>query len=108
MAQNTYDHPALCVGDKLFPRSRGGPAATSEWTGFRAMLPALARSRVFGPGCGFAPLNRRSVGAEAVVGIDLSGRKLALAAAHLECRDSQSTPPIFLPSSAHEPEVRGH
>lgn len=83
MAQNIYDDPAFFAGYSEFPRSREGLAGTPEWAAFRAMLPAIAGRRVLELGCGFGQLTRwlAEAGAEAVVGIDLSERMLARAAA---------------------------
>ncbi len=83
MAQNIYDDPAFFAGYSEFPRSREGLAGTSEWPAFRAMLPAVANKRVLDLGCGFGQLSRwlAETGAESVLGIDISERMLARAAA---------------------------
>ncbi len=83
MAQNIYDDPKFLAGYSEFPRSRDGLEATSEWPAFRALLPAVAGKRVVDLGCGFGQLSRwlGDQGASSVLGIDLSERMLARAAA---------------------------
>lgn len=83
MAQNIYDNPAFLAGYSEFPRSRDGLGATSEWPALRALLPAIAGKRVVDLGCGFGQLSRwlAAEGAVSVLGIDLSEKMLARAAA---------------------------
>jgi trans-aconitate methyltransferase len=83
LAQNIYDDPAFLAGYSEFPRSRDGLGATSEWPALRALLPAIAGKRVVDLGCGFGQLSRwlAAEGAASVLGIDLSEKMLARAAA---------------------------
>lgn len=83
MAQNIYDDDRFLAGYSEFPRSRDGLDATGEWPAFRALLPAIAGKRVVELGCGFGQLTRwlAAEGAASVLGIDLSEKMLARAAA---------------------------
>lgn len=83
MAQNIYDDPAFLAGYSEFPRSRDGLGATSEWPALRALLPAVTGKRVVDLGSGFGQLSRwpAAEGAASVLGVDLSEKMLARAAA---------------------------
>lgn len=83
MPQNKYDDPAFFAAYSAMPRSRGGLDAALEWPVLRAMLPDLRGKRVLDLGCGFGWHCRyaREQGAASVLGIDLSERMLARAAA---------------------------
>lgn len=83
MAQNIYDDPAFFEGYSQFPRSRQGLAGAGEWPSLRAMLPPLAGLDVLDLGCGFGPFCRYAIeqGAASAVGVDISERMLAEAAA---------------------------
>jgi SAM-dependent methyltransferase len=83
LAQNIYDDQAFFDGYSQFPRSREGLAAAGEWPALRAMLPPLKGAHVIDLGCGFGPFCRYAVaeGATEVVGVDLSEKMLAEAAA---------------------------
>lgn len=83
MAQNIYDDDRFLAGYSTFPRSRDGLAGTSEWPALQALLPAIAGRRVVDLGCGFGHLTRwlAAEGAASVLGIDLSEKMLARAAA---------------------------
>lgn len=83
MAQNIYDDAAFLAGYSEFPRSREGLSGTSEWPALRALLPPVRGRRVIELGCGFGHLCRwlATEGAQSVLGMDLSEKMLARAAA---------------------------
>lgn len=83
MAQNIYDDPAFLAGYSAFPRSVEGLAGTSEWPALRALLPPMVGRDVVDLGCGFGQLTRwlAAEGSASVLGIDLSEKMLARAAA---------------------------
>lgn len=83
MPQNKYDDPAFFAAYGDMPRSQGGLDAALEWPVLRAMLPDLRGKRMLDLGCGFGWHCRyaREHGAASVLGIDLSERMLARAAA---------------------------
>ncbi len=78
MAQNIYDDPDFFAGYSQFRRSREGLAGAPEWPTLRSMLPSLEGLRVLDLGCGFGWFARwaREMGAESVVGVDLSEKML--------------------------------
>jgi SAM-dependent methyltransferase/catechol 2,3-dioxygenase-like lactoylglutathione lyase family enzyme len=78
MPQNIYDNPDFFAGYSQFRRSREGLAGAPEWPALRSMLPPLAGLRVLDLGCGFGAFCRwaRQMGAESVLGVDLSQRML--------------------------------
>lgn len=78
MPQNLYDQPDFFAGYRQFRRSREGLAGAPEWPALRAMLPPLAGLRVLDLGCGFGAFARwaREMGAERVLGVDLSQNML--------------------------------
>ena len=83
MAQNIYDDEAFFAAYSGIPRSVQGLAGAAEWPTLRAMLPDVAGRRVVDLGCGFGWFCRWAAGAGAasVLGVDLSERMLARAAA---------------------------
>lgn len=83
MKQNKYDDPAFFAGYGAMARSVDGLEAAGEWPVLRAMLPDLSGKRVLDLGCGYGWHCRyaRAQGARAVLGIDLSEKMLARAAA---------------------------
>lgn len=83
MAQNLYDDDGFFAGYARLPRSMEGLAGAPEWPALRALLPNLCDSRVLDLGCGYGWFCRwaRGRGARAVLGIDVSEKMLARAAA---------------------------
>jgi ubiquinone/menaquinone biosynthesis C-methylase UbiE len=83
MTQNIYDTDEFFQGYSGLPRSVGGLDAAPEWPVLRALLPDLGGSRVLDLGCGFGWFCRwaRGQGAAPVLGIDVSEKMLARAAA---------------------------
>jgi SAM-dependent methyltransferase len=78
MAQNIYDDDGFFAGYSTLARSRKGLEGA-----LRAMLPAMGGLRVVDLGCGFGWFCRwaREAGAASVLGLDLSEKMLARAAA---------------------------
>jgi len=76
--QNIYDQPDFFAGYSQFRRSREGLAGAPEWPTLRDMLPPIAGLRVLDLGCGFGAFARwaRVMGAERVLGVDLSQNML--------------------------------
>src|SRR4051812_6392700 len=83
MPQNIYDQPDFFAGYSQFLRSWEGLAGAPEWPTLRAMLPPLARLRVLDLGFGFGAFARwaREMGAQQVLGVDLSQNMLERARA---------------------------
>jgi ubiquinone/menaquinone biosynthesis C-methylase UbiE len=83
MTQNIYDNDDFFRGYSRLPRSVEGLSAAPEWPALRALLPDLDGLSVLDLGCGFGWFCRwaREQGAATVLGIDLSERMLARAAA---------------------------
>jgi SAM-dependent methyltransferase len=83
MAQNIYDDDGFFAGYSMLARSRKGLEGAAEWPSIRAMLPAMGGLRVVDLGCGFGWFCRwaREAGAASVLGLDLSEKMLARAAA---------------------------
>jgi len=83
MTQNIYDDPAFFQGYSRLGRSVEGLDSAAEWPALRAMLPAMSGLKVLDLGCGFGWFCRwaRLNGAAQVVGLDVSERMLARAAA---------------------------
>jgi SAM-dependent methyltransferase len=83
MAEPLYDRPEFFAAYSRLPRAAQGLAAAPEWPRLRAMLPALRGLRVVDLGCGAGWFCRwaRAQGAARVVGVDVSRRMLARAAA---------------------------
>lgn len=81
MRQNKYDDAAFFAKYREMPRSIGGLEAAGEWHELRAMLPDFQGKRVLDLGCGYGWHCRyaREMGAEAVLGIDISEKMLAQA-----------------------------
>lgn len=82
MKENKYDDPAFFKQYRAMPRSVDGLAAAGEWHVFAGMMPDFSGKRVLDLGCGFGWHCRyaRALGAESVVGVDLSENMLAEAA----------------------------
>ena len=83
MTQNIYDDDGFFAGYATLARSTKGLDGAGEWPSICAMLPPLAGLRVADLGCGFGWFCRwaREQGAAQVVGLDLSEKMLARAAA---------------------------
>src|SRR4029453_12730135 len=86
MPQNIYDNPDFFAGYSQLPRSREGLAGAPEWPVLRSMLPPLEGLRVLDLGCGFGAFARwaREMGADSVLGVDLSERMLDRARAQTQ------------------------
>ena len=78
MSQNIYDNPDFFEGYSQFRRSREGLAGAPEWHVLRSILPSVQGLRVLDLGCGFGAFSRwvREMGAESVIGVDLSKKML--------------------------------
>jgi SAM-dependent methyltransferase len=83
MAQNIYDRPDFFEGYSQLRRSVEGLAGAAEWPALRSMLPKLCGLGVVDLGCGFGWFCRWAAqhGAARILGLDLSERMLAQAAA---------------------------
>ncbi len=83
MSQNIYDNPTFFAGYATLPRSVEGLDGAPEWPALRAMLPDLHDLRVLDLGCGYGWFCRyaQQQGAREVLGIDVSEKMLAQAAA---------------------------
>jgi SAM-dependent methyltransferase len=83
MAQNVYDDPEFFRAYAELPRSVSGLDGAAEWPSIRGMLPPLAGRRVVDLGCGYGWFCRWAAGEGAahVLGVDLSEKMLARAAA---------------------------
>src|ERR687883_381018 len=83
MTQNIYDDQEFFERYSRLPRSVEGLDAAPEWPALRAMLPELRGLAVLDLGCGFGWFCRwaRQHGAARVLGIDVSEKMLARAAA---------------------------
>ena len=81
MPQNVYDNPDFFAGYSQLRRSREGLVGAPEWPALRSMLPPLEGSHVLDLGCGFGAFARwaREMGADSVLGVDLSENMLARA-----------------------------
>ncbi|MFF2885793.1 class I SAM-dependent methyltransferase [Paenibacillus sp. NPDC057967] len=81
MKQNKYDDQGFFDQYSQMARSVGGLEAAGEWPVLRGMLPDLEGKRVLDLGCGYGWHCRyaREMGAESVVGVDLSDNMLARA-----------------------------
>jgi SAM-dependent methyltransferase len=81
--QNIYDDPDFFEGYSRLERSRDGLSAAPEWPSLQALLPDLGGRRIVDLGCGYGWFCRwaREHGAERVLGLDVSERMLARAAA---------------------------
>jgi ubiquinone/menaquinone biosynthesis C-methylase UbiE len=87
MIQNIYDDPQFFEGYSHLRRVEGGLNAAIEWPAFRRLLPpSLTGLRVLDLGCGMGGFARaaRELGADEVVGIDVSERMLAEAKARTD------------------------
>jgi SAM-dependent methyltransferase len=83
MTQNIYDTQAFFEGYRQLPRSVEGLAGAPEWPALKAMLPDPRGLRVVDLGCGFGWFCRWAAdqGAAQVLGLDVSEKMLARAAA---------------------------
>ena len=83
MAQNIYDDNDFFAEYSKLARSVKGLDGAPEWPTLQAMLPTMQGCRVLDLGCGFGWFSRwaAEAGAASVLGIDLSERMLARAAA---------------------------
>jgi SAM-dependent methyltransferase len=83
MTQNIYDDPRFFKGYGRLRRSVEGLAGAPEWPALRALVPDLRDRRVVDLGCGYGWFCRwaREQGAAQVLGLDVSERMLARAAA---------------------------
>lgn len=83
MTRNIYDDPEFFANYGRLGRSVAGLDGAAEWPALRAMLPDMSGLRVLDLGCGYGWFCRwaREHGAARVVGIDLSAKMLARAAA---------------------------
>jgi len=83
MTQNIYDDPKFFEGYGRLPRSIAGLDGAPEWPTLRALLPDLRGRKVLDLGCGYGWFCRwaRENGAAAILGIDVSEKMLARAAA---------------------------
>jgi SAM-dependent methyltransferase len=83
MTQNIYDDEGFFAGYSQLGRSVEGLDGAAEWPALRAMLPDMRGLKVLDLGCGFGWFCRwaREQGAARVLGVDVSERMLARAAA---------------------------
>ncbi|AUH53014.1 SAM-dependent methyltransferase [Chromobacterium sp. ATCC 53434] len=83
MTQNIYDTPEFFHGYSQLNRSVHGLAGAPEWASLQALLPALAGRAVADLGCGYGWFCRwaREAGAGSALGLDVSEKMLAQAAA---------------------------
>jgi len=83
MTQNIYDNDEFFAGYSRLPRSVGGLDEAPEWPALQALLPDLRGRSVLDLGCGYGWFCRwaRENGAARVLGIDVSEKMLARAAA---------------------------
>lgn len=83
MTQNIYDDEEFFARYSRLPRSIEGLDGAPEWPALRALLPDLRGLAVLDLGCGFGWFCRwaRQQGAARVLGIDVSEKMLARAAA---------------------------
>src|SRR5271154_3458794 len=83
MKQNKYDDPELYANYSRMRRSIRGLDEAQEWHAFRSLLPDLCDKRLLDLGCGFGWHCRyaRQRQARSVMGVDLSEKMLARAAA---------------------------
>jgi SAM-dependent methyltransferase len=86
VAQNIYDDHEFFVEYSKLARSVKGLDGAPEWPTLRAMLPMMEGRRALDLGCGFGWFSRwaAEAGAASVLGIDLSERMLARAAAETD------------------------
>jgi SAM-dependent methyltransferase len=83
MSQNVYDKEDFFQNYSRLRRSVEGLAGAAEWPTIRALLPDMKGLRVLDLGCGFGWFCRwaREAGAASALGMDLSEKMLARAAA---------------------------
>ncbi|MCD4486426.1 class I SAM-dependent methyltransferase [Chromobacterium vaccinii] len=83
MTQNIYDTPEFFHGYSQLNRSVHGLAGAPEWPSLQTLLPELAGRAVADLGCGYGWFCRwaREAGAGSALGLDVSEKMLAQAAA---------------------------
>ena len=83
MTQNIYDSPEFFEGYSRLGRSVEGLAGAAEWPALQAMLPPMHGLKVVDLGCGYGWFCRwaQAQGAAQVLGLDVSEKMLARAAA---------------------------
>ena len=81
--QNIYDNPDFLAGYAQLERFGSGWTKAAEHAHFMRLLPDVSRKRVLDLGCGMGQLAQHlaTAGAAEVIGVDISERMLALAAA---------------------------
>jgi SAM-dependent methyltransferase len=81
--QNIYDNPEFFAGYSRLERFGAGWTQAAEHPHFMRLLPGLEGQRVLDLGCGMGQLaaHLAEQGAAEVIGVDISARMLALAAA---------------------------
>ncbi|MGH6812509.1 MAG: class I SAM-dependent methyltransferase [Methylocella sp.] len=81
MTQNIYDDSTFFEGYSRLGRSLNGLDGAAEWPALQAMLPDVCGLRIVDLGCGYGWFCRwaREHGAQAVLGLDVSGKMLARA-----------------------------
>ncbi len=108
MAQNIYDDNEFFTEYSKLARSVKGLDGAPEWPTLRAMLPPMAGRRAVDLGCGFGWFSRwaAEAGAASVLGIDISERMLARAAAETDhtaiTYERHDLDTIGLPNSAFD------
>ncbi|GAF20500.1 MULTISPECIES: class I SAM-dependent methyltransferase [Shouchella] len=81
MKQNKYDEPNFYEAYKRMPRSVEGLKGAGEWHVLKTLVPNLANTNVLDLGCGFGWHSRyfHDLGANQVIGIDLSEKMIQTA-----------------------------
>ena len=81
MAQNIYDNEDFFKGYVQLPRQIKSLEGAPEWEALRSLIPDLGRLKFLDLGCGFGWTCRwaRQIGAEVVLGVDVSEKMLAKA-----------------------------
>jgi len=87
MKENKYDDDMFFEKYSRFPRSVVGLKEAGEWHELQRMLPDLKGKRVLDLGCGFGwhCVYAAEQGAATVVGVDISGKMLAVAREKTSC-----------------------
>lgn len=81
MKENKYDDPLFFEKYSQMDRSKQGLAAAGEWSTLKTLLPDFAGKRVLDLGCGYGwhCIYAMEQGAKSAVGVDISGKMLAVA-----------------------------